>query len=267
MEQAILQGQRALVTGASSGIGRASALMLAEAGAAVVVNYLSKEKEAAAVVDTIIGHGGRAIARQADISKASDCAALFKAMDEEYGGIDILVANAGIQRDNAFTELTVEEWGKVLDVNLTGQFLCAQEAVRRFRRQGFEPDRSSARGKIIFMSSVHQAIPWAGRANYTAAKGGLKMLMETMAQELAPEKIRVNGIAPGAIKTDINRPDWEEEAAAAELLERIPYGRVGEPEDVARAVVWLASDESDYVVGTTLVIDGGMMLYPSFRSG
>lgn len=260
-----LAGQRALVTGASAGIGRASALMLAEAGAAVVVNYFSKEDEAAAVVDTIAGRGGTAMARQGDVSNPSHCAALFKAMDEEYGGIDILVANAGIQRDGAFTDMTIEEWRKVLDVNLTGQFLCAQEAVRRFRRQGLEPERSSARGKIIFMSSVHQAIPWAGRANYTASKGGLKMLMETMAQELAPEKIRVNGIAPGAIKTNINRPDWEDEAAAAELLKRIPYARIGEPEDVARAVVWLASDESDYVVGATLVIDGGMMLYPSFR--
>jgi glucose 1-dehydrogenase len=163
--------------------------------------------------------------------------------------------------------MSLEAWRAVIDINLTGQFLCAQEAVRCFRRQGIDAKRSRALGRIIFISSVHQRIPWAGHANYAAAKGGLKLLMQSMAQELAAEKIRVNAIAPGAIKTAINQPAWETEAAERSLLQYIPYGRVGEPEDVARAAVWLASDLADYVVGTTLFVDGGMALYPSFRQG
>lgn len=153
----------------------------------------------------------------------------------------------------------------MIDTNLTGQFLCAQAAVRMFRHQKHDRGRSPAIGKIIFNSSVHQVIPWAGRANYAAAKGGLKLLMETLAQELASEKIRVNAIAPGAIQTDINSASWQTPEHRDRLLQLIPYGRIGVPEDVARAAVWLASDESDYVVGTTLYIDGGMLLYPAFR--
>jgi glucose 1-dehydrogenase len=267
MLQHPLTNNRAIVTGASSGIGEGIARAFAVAGADVTVNFLSDEETAVRIVQEIRDKGGRAEAVQADVSKPEECGALFDAVDRQFGGIDILVANAGIQRDAAFTDLTLEDWRKVLDVNLTGQFLCAQEAVRRFRRQGLDPQRSPALGKIIFTSSVHQTIPWAGRANYAAAKGGLKLLMETMAQELACEKIRVNAIAPGAIKTDINRDAWEHEKDRQALLEKIPYGRVGAPEDVARAAVWLASDASDYVVGTALFVDGGMTLYPGFRDG
>lgn len=262
-----LAGQRSLVTGASSGIGRATACTLAGAGAAVAVNYLSNRDEAEQVVKEIRQRGGTAFSVQADISKPDDCETLFETIRQEFGGVDVVVANAGIQRDAAFTEMTLDDWHKVLDVNLTGQFVCAQEAVRCFRRQGLNPERSRALGKIIFTSSVHQDIPWAGHVNYATAKGGLKLLMESMAQELAVEKIRVNAIAPGAIKTAINREAWETKEARKKLLKLIPYGRVGEPEDVAKAVVWLASDESDYVVGTTLFVDGGMMLYPAFREG
>ena len=262
-----LQNQRAIVTGASSGIGEGIARAFARAGAGVVVNYRSGAESAERIAREITSAGGRAVAVQADVSKPHDCGRLFDAADEAFGGVDILVANAGIQRDARFTELSLEAWQQVIDVNLTGQFICAQEAVRRFRRQGMDRSRSSACGKIIFTSSVHQRIPWAGRANYAAAKGGLKLLMETMAQELAAEKIRVNAIAPGAIRTDINREAWETKQAERALLELIPYGRVGEPEDIGRAAVWLASDESDYVVGTTLFVDGGMLLYPAFREG
>ena len=184
-----------------------------------------------------------------------------------FGGVDIVVANAGIQRDAAFGEMTLAQWLEVINVNLTGQFACAQAAVRQFRQQGADASRSRALGKIIFTNSVHQVIPWAGHANYASAKGGLKLLMETMAQELASEGIRVNAIAPGAIRTEINRPAWETHEALARLLKLIPYGRVGDPEDVARAAVWLASDEADYVVGATLFVDGGMTLYPAFREG
>lgn len=262
-----LEHQRALVTGASSGIGEAIARAFSRAGAQVIVNYLSSEKNAEQIVREICEAGGQAFAIQADISKPEECAHLFNEVRKHLGGLDILVANAGIQRDAPFDEMTLDEWQKVIDVNLTGQFICAQHGVRMFKQQGHDPERSRAKGKIIFTNSVHQVIPWAGRVNYAASKGGLKLLMESMAQELACEKIRVNAIAPGAIKTAINTEAWETSEAQKSLLKLIPYGRVGEPEDVANAAVWLASDESDYIVGTTLFVDGGMLLYPAFRNG
>ena len=262
-----LDGFRALVTGASSGIGQAIALNFAAAGAAVLVNYRSDRDGAEEAVRQITEQGGRAVARQGDISRPEDCEALYKAITEEFGGIDILAANAGIQADAGIAEMTLAQWQRVIDVNLTGQFPCAQQAVRRFRRQGLDPSRSPALGKIIFTSSVHERIPWAGHANYAASKGGLKLLMESLAQELAPEKIRVNSIAPGAIKTAINEAAWKSDKAATDLLKLIPYGRIGVPDDVAKAALWLASDESDYVTGTTLFVDGGMTLYPGFRDG
>lgn len=267
MPESLLANQRAIVTGASSGIGEAIARAFADAGASVLVNYRSHPDEADRVVKDILDRGGTAFPVQADISKPEDCARLFEQAQRQMGGVDILVANAGIQRDAPFAEMTVEDWRAVVDVNLTGQFLCAQEAVRRFRSQGLDANRSRALGRIVFIGSVHQRIPWAGHANYAAAKGGLKLLMQSMAQELSGEKIRVNAIAPGAIRTGINRSAWQTEAAEHSLLEHIPYGRIGEPEDVARAALWLASDLSDYVVGTTLFIDGGMLLYPGFREG
>jgi glucose 1-dehydrogenase len=267
MPDRLLEKQRAIVTGASSGIGEAIARDFANAGAAVIVNYRSSQEDAERIVEEIRQRGGHAIPVQADVSKPQDCGKLFDAAQKEFGGIDIVVANAGMQRDAAFTEMSLDDWQKVIDVNLTGQFLCTQEAVRRFRQQGLDPKRSPAMGKIIFTNSVHQVIPWAGHVNYAAAKGGLKLLMESMAQELAAEKIRINAIAPGAIKTAINKDAWESEEARNKLLKLIPYGRVGEPEDIGKAAVWLASDESDYVVGTTLFIDGGMLLYPAFREG
>jgi glucose 1-dehydrogenase len=267
MADLALAGQRALVTGASSGIGAAVAEMLAAAGAKVVVDYVGAAEPAEAVVQRIAAAGGEAVAVEGDVSRPEAVDALFEAATARYGGLDIVVANAGIQRDGAVGDLTLEAWQAVLAVDLTGAFLCAQAAVRRFRQQGRDPQRSRALGKIIFMSSVHQAIPWAGHANYAAAKGGVRMLMMSLAQELAPEGIRVNAIAPGAIRTPINRPAWETPDAEQALLKLIPYGRIGEPEDVARAAVWLASDASDYVVGTTLFIDGGMSLYPAFAHG
>ena len=262
-----LEGQRAIVTGASSGIGAATARALAQAGSSVIVNFRSSAEEAERVVAEIKADGGHAVSVQADVSDRDACRRLFDAADDHLGGVDILIANAGIQRDAPFTEISLDDWRRVIDVNLTGQFLCAQQAVLRFRGQGMDTSRSAALGKIVFTSSVHQTIPWAGHANYAAAKGGLKLLMETMAQELAAEKVRVNAVAPGAIKTDINTDAWATEEAMKDLLRLIPYGRVGEPHDVAKAAVWLASDDSDYVVGTTIFIDGGMMLYPGFREG
>jgi glucose 1-dehydrogenase len=262
-----LKGQKALVTGASSGIGRAVALAFGEAGADVMVNWVAGEEAAEEVVDRIKKNGGRASAYRADVAREDQVSAMFRRMRDEFGTIDILVNNAGLQRDAAFHDMTLAQWNTVIDVNLTGQFLCAREAIREFLRRGVVPEVSCAAGKIICMSSVHQAIAWAGHANYAASKGGVMMLMESLAQEYAPRRIRVNGIAPGAIRTPINRAAWETKQAYDALMTLIPYNRIGEPEDVARAAVWLASDDSDYVVGTTLFIDGGMTLYPAFARG
>jgi glucose 1-dehydrogenase len=265
--QRILARQKALVTGANSGIGRGVAIALGEAGADVVVNYVDGDAAAAAVVAAIRHAGADALAIKADVSSEEEVAGLFEQAIAHFGTIDILVNNAGLQRDSPFKDMTLAEWRKVLDVNLTGQFLCARRAVAEFLRRGVVPTVSCAAGKIICMSSVHQEIPWAGHANYATSKGGIKMLMESLAQELAPHRIRVNGIAPGAIRTPINTSAWATPAAYAELMKLVPYGRIGEPEDVARAAVWLASDHADYVVGTTLFVDGGMTLYPGFATG
>jgi glucose 1-dehydrogenase len=263
----VLAGQRALVTGANSGIGMAVAKGLAAAGASVVVNFVKDENAARQVVKDITAAGGEAMALHADVSKEDQVKAMFEEMVAVYGSVDILVNNAGLQQDASFQDMTLEQWNFVLSVNLTGQFLCSREAVREFVRRGVLPELSAAAGKIICMSSVHQSIPWSRHANYAAAKGGVMMLMRTMAQELARYHIRVNSIAPGAIKTPINKSAWETSEAEQKLLELIPYGRIGETSDIARAAVWLASDESDYITGTTLVVDGGMMLYPGFRTG
>ncbi len=263
----LLKGQKALVTGANSGIGRATAIALGRAGADVVVNYVAGGEEAEKVVEEITAFGVRAAAYEADVSDEGQVVAMTDRMVEEFGTIDILVANAGLQRDSAFTEMTVAQWQKVLDVNLTGQFLCAREATKEFLRRGVVPEVSRAAGKIICMSSVHQIIPWAGHVNYASSKGGVQMMMQTLAQELAPNKIRVNAVAPGAIKTPINRSAWETPQAREDLLRLIPYDRIGDPEDIAYAVVALASDLMDYVVGTTLYVDGGMTLFPGFATG
>jgi glucose 1-dehydrogenase len=262
-----LDGQRALVTGANSGIGEGIARGLAEAGAAVAINYVSGEERANAIVADIQSAGGKAIAVQADVSREFEVQAMFRTVFEHFGSIDILVNNAGLQKDAAFQDLTLDQWNTVIGVNLTGQFLCAREAVREFLRRGVVPEISAAAGKIICISSVHDVIPWAGHANYAASKGGVMMLMKTMAQELAQQKIRVNSISPGAIKTSINTAAWDTPEAEAKLLKLIPYYRVGETSDIARAAVWLASDHSDYVNGATLYVDGGMTLYPGFREG
>jgi glucose 1-dehydrogenase len=263
----LLKGQKALVTGANSGIGKATAVALGRAGADVVVNYVAGRDEAEKVVEEIKSFGVRAAAYEADVSNEDQVVAMTNRMVEEFGTIDILVANAGLQRDAPFTEMTLAQWQKVIDVNLTGQFLCAREATKEFLRRGVVPEVSRAAGKIICMSSVHQVIPWAGHVNYASSKGGVQMMMETLAQELAPKKIRVNAIAPGAIATPINRSAWETRAARDDLLKLIPYDRVGDPEDIAHAAVGLASDLMDYVVGATLYVDGGMTLFPGFATG
>lgn len=260
----ILKDQVALVTGASSGIGKGIAIMLGNAGARVVVNYHSDVEGARETVESIKKLGGEAISVKADVGDKNDVNKMFDRLFSEYEKLDILISNAGIQKDAPFKEMSLEDWELVIKTNLTGAFLCSQEAIKHFLERGVDQKISKAAGKIIFISSVHQEIPWAGHINYAAAKGGLTEFMRTLAQETANKQIRVNSVAPGAIKTPINEEVWKDEEKRKELLKLIPYNRLGEPGDVAEVVLWLASDKSDYVNGTTIFVDGGMSLYPAF---
>ena len=263
-----LIGQTAIVTGASSGIGKEVALSIGRDGANVVVNYISNPEAAEEIAHTITENSeyGTAITVKADVSKEDQVVDMFKKTVDKFGTVDICIANAGLQRDYALHEMPLKEWQLVIDVNLTGQFLCAKEAIKEFLRRGRRPEVSNALGKILHMSSVHQIIPWAGHANYAASKGGLVMLMESIAQEYGPHGIRANSIAPGAIKTPINRDAWETPEALNKLNELIPSRRIGLPSDIGAAAAWLCSDESDYVNGTTLFVDGGMTCYPGFAT-
>jgi glucose 1-dehydrogenase len=267
-QQVVLKGQKALVTGASSGIGKQVAIALGHAGADVVVNYVTDPDKAQEAVQEI---GRRcdieAMAIQADVADEDAVHAMFHTMCKEFGTIDILVNNAGLQQDAPFDEMTLAQWHRVMEVNLTGQFLCAREAVREFKRRGVVPEVSCAAGKILCMSSVHDTIPWAGHVNYAASKGGVMLMMKSLAQETAAWRIRVNAISPGAIRTPINMEAWGTPQAYAELMRLVPYKRIGEPEDIGRAAVWLASDYSDYINGICLYVDGGMTLYPGFETG
>jgi len=262
-----LKGQKALVTGANSGIGKAVAIALGQAGADVVVNYVGGEAAASEVVAAIADSGVRSLAIQADVSRESEVQSMFAVMLKELGTIDILVSNAGLQKDAPLEEMTLAQWNTVISVNLTGQFLCAREAVREFKRRGVIKDVSVSAGKIICMSSVHETIPWAGHVNYAASKGGVMLMMKSIAQEVAPYRIRVNSICPGAIRTPINTSAWSTPEAYESLMTLIPYKRIGEPDDIGRAAVFLASDQSDYINGASIFVDGGMTLYPGFATG
>src|ERR1044071_7280439 len=267
----VLKGQKALVSGANSGIGKAIAIALCRAGADVVINYRNGDDAARAAAEEATHCGcssnGKALIHQADVSDETQVQQMFRRMFDELGTIDILVANAGLQQDAPFEQMTLKQWNTVIGVNLTGQFLCAREAVREFKRRGVRKDISCAAGKIICMSSVHDVIPWAGHVNYAASKGGVAMMMKSIRSEVAPYRIRVNSVSPGAIRTPINTQAWSTREAYADLLHLIPYKRSGEPDEIGRAAVWLASDDSDYITGTTLYVDGGMTLYPGFETG
>lgn len=264
-----LKGQKALITGGNSGIGRGVAIALAHAGCDVVINYVSGDEEAESVVHEIKGfnHHTKSYIHQADVSDEKQVIEMFEKMKEELGTVDILINNAGLQQDAALVDMTLEQWNKVISVNLTGQFLCAREAVKEFLNRGVVHDVSLSAGKIIHISSVHQTIPWAGHVNYAASKGGIKLLMESIAQEVAPHRIRVNSICPGAIRTNINREAWDKPEAFNNLMKLVPYKRIGEPIDIGRTAVWLASDDADYITGASIFVDGGMTLYPGFEAG
>jgi glucose 1-dehydrogenase len=262
-----LQNQIAIITGASSGIGEGCAKELAKAGATVVVNFpVPQAKEMAEkVVAEIVADGGKAVSYQCDVSKENEVIKMFADVVAQFGTVDILINNAGLQRDSKFENMSLDTWNFVIGVNLTGQFLCAREAIKEFLRRGVDETRSKAAGKIICMSSVHEVIPWAGHANYAASKGGIMLMMKTIAQEFAPRKIRINSIAPGAIQTPINHDAWDTAAHLQNLLRLIPEKRIGQVEDIGKAAVFLASDDADYINGTTLFVDGGMTLYPGFE--
>lgn len=262
-----LRGQTALVTGASSGIGKAIAIALGHAGANVFLNYGSKDEEARKVAAEVAVCGTKCVVHKADVSDEAQVLGMFAKAYSAFGTVDILINNAGLQKDAPFDEMTVDQWDRVLNVNLKGQFLCAREAVREFKKRGVRPEISCAAGKIICISSVHDIIPWAGHVNYAASKGGVMMMMKSIAQEVAPFRIRVNSISPGAVRTPINTAAWSTPEAYNGLMKLVPYKRIGEPEDIGRAAVWLSSDDSDYITGTTIYVDGGMTLYPGFETG
>jgi len=261
---AALDGQPALITGANSGIGRAIALGLARAGCDIAINYIAKDDAACELAQEIESLGRRAILVKADVSDEDAVAGMFRSAIDTLGTIHILINNAGLQADADIDQMTLAQWKAVLDTNLTGQFLCMREAVREFKRRGIVREISKAAGKIVCVSSIHQSVAWAGHANYTASKGGVMMLMKSAALELAPKRIRVNAIAPGAIRTPINEAAWRTPEAYDALKAIIPDGRIGEAEEIAQAAVWLSSDAADYVTGATLTMDGGLSL--SLRS-
>ncbi len=252
----LLKNRRALVTGGSSGIGAATAKRLAAEGARVCVNYYSDAEEADAdeVVASIEAAGGHAIAVQADVGREADVTALVRATTSAFSGLDLLVNNAGIEKKVPLLEMTADDWSAVVTTNLTGAFLCLREAARAMGKEG---------GVVVNMSSVHEHVPWPGYSHYCASKGGLKLLMQTAARELAPA-IRVLNIAPGAIVTPINSDILDDDDARSTLEQEVPLGRMGSPEEIAAAVAWAASDQAGYVTGTTLVVDGGISLYPRF---
>jgi glucose 1-dehydrogenase len=255
-----LQGRRALVTGANSGIGRGIALRLAQEGAAVAVNYISHPEAAEEVVKEINAIGVKGIAIRADVSNEGEVEEMFKQAASALGGLDILVNNAGMETHHEFLEMPLKDWQKVIDVDLTGPFLCAQRAARLMIQTG-------KGGAIVNITSVHQIIPWGGYAHYCAAKAGLDMLTKTIALELATQNVRVNSVAPGAIQTPINKEVWSDPAMMNDLLSKIPTARVGQVEEVARVVAFLCSDEASYMTGATVYVDGGMTLYPAFLRG
>jgi len=262
----LLRGQKAIVTGSSSGIGKGVAIAFAKAGADVVINYAGSKERAEEVAQEVTSIGRQALVIKADVSQEDQVQAMFKEAIDKFGTVDILVNNAGLQKDSCFADMSIDQWNKVISINLTGQFLCAREAIREFLRRGVRKEVSCAAGKIICMSSVHEVIPWAGHANYAASKGGVMLMMKSIAQEYASQRVRANSICPGAIRTPINQEAWDTPEAYDQLMNVIPYKRIGEPPDIGHTAVWLASDLADYVNGTSIFVDGGMTLFPGFTT-
>jgi len=247
-----LQGKVAIVTGAATGIGKAIAMRFAQEGAAVTIDYVGKADPASEVVEAIEHAGGRALAVNADVSKEDDVRHLVEQTVGKWGRLDILVNNAGVEEKHPFLDVPLALWTKTLAVNLTGPWLCTQAAGRHMIQQG-------GGGRIINISSVHEDMPMPTNAAYCATKGGLRMLMRTLAVELGPHQITVNNIGPGAIDTPMDASVKAQPELMKILLGEIPLGRMGTPEDVAGLALFLASDDGAYVTGSTYFIDGGML--------
>ncbi|MEF3353236.1 glucose-1-dehydrogenase [Paenibacillus sp. GYB006] len=255
-----LEGKTVIITGASTGLGKAMALRFGREKANVVINYHSKEENVKEIIQEIVQNGGRAISQKGDVSKEEDIKALIQSAHESFGSVDIWVNNAGIENEVPSEEMTLENWKEVIDVNLTGTFLGCREAI------SYMLDHQ-IKGKIINISSVHEQIPWPHFVHYATSKGGVKLMTETLALEFAPKGIRINNIAPGAIETPINAVKFADPKSRAAVQDLIPIGYIGKPEEIASVAAWLASDESSYVTGTTIFADGGMTKYPSFQGG
>jgi len=251
----LLAGRRALVTGASSGIGAAVALELAAHGAAVAINYRREAEAAHEMAEAVRAGGGEAIPVRMDVSREDEVLRGFAEAREALGSIDLLVANAGVEHPRLVWEMSLDDWQRVIGVNLTGTFLCCREAARQMLERG-------GGGAIVGITSVHDRMPWERFSHYAASKGGGRLFLESIAKELIPHGIRVVAVAPGAIATPINRDVLADPEARRRLEAQIPAGRIGEPEEVARCVAWLSSDAASYVVGATLLVDGGMTLFP-----
>lgn len=255
-----LKGKVAVITGSSSGLGRSIAQFLSQAGASVVINYRKEKDKADEVTQEIIQGGGKAICVQADVSKKEDVKHLFEMADQELGPVDILVNNAGIDGKRQMCgDDDPDEWERVISINLLGPYYCAREAVKRMI-----PKKS---GVIINITSDHEFVPWSGYSAYSSSKAGLSMFTKTLAQEVAENNIRVISVAPGAIKTPINRDVWGNPDSLADLLKKVAMPRLGEVSDIGSVVAFLCSDLASYVTGITVPVDGGMLLYPDFKHG
>jgi len=255
-----LKGKVVVITGASKGIGRAMAIRFGQEQAKVVINYRSSEEEALEVMKEVKQAGGDAIIVRGDVTKEEDVKRLVRSAIDHYGTLDVMINNAGIENPVPSHELSLSDWNKVINTNLTGAFLGSREAIKYFVE-------NNIKGNVINMSSVHEVIPWPLFVHYAASKGGIKLMTETLALEYAPKGIRVNNIGPGAIDTPINAEKFSDPEQRKDVESMIPMGYIGKPEQIAAAAAWLASSESSYVTGITLFVDGGMTKYPEFQAG
>lgn len=255
-----LEGKVVIITGAATGLGKAMALRFGKEKAKIVINYRNPDRNVNDMIKEIEQSGGQAIAVQGDVTVEEDMKNLIREATEQFGTLDVMINNAGVENEVPSHELTLNDWNHVINTNLTGAFLGCREAISYMLKHNIQ-------GSILNMSSVHEIIPWPHFVHYAASKGGMKLMTETLALEYAPKRIRVNNIGPGAINTPINAEKFEDPILRQGVIDMIPMGYIGEPEEIAAVAAWLASSEASYVTGITLYADGGMTKYPSFQGG